>query len=124
MATLDVKVHATHSHDSIRFDNDMVLVAEVTDATGAPVTDLDVDNFECWQVGVVGFGQVNIQLVQHLGDVNSSLKGIYHVVPRWEIFAETQCAFTLIVKRPTGDGTGNEETGRSTATLVTQGEQD
>ena len=124
MNQLNVNVIATHSHTDSTRDNDMVLVVEVTDADGVPVTDLDTGNFEVWHVGIVGFGSLNPTLTQHLGDVDEDLNGVYHVVRQWSMFAETQCGFCVIVTR-SRDGEGAPiEKGRGMATLVTQGTQD
>ena len=118
-----MRLHATHSHDRRRFGNDLVLVAEVTDEAAAPVTSLRQEDFECWQPGLIGFGPIRDFVVSHLGDASPSLAGMYHLIPRiWEMYAETQCAFTVVFRR-TGDD-GEEEAGRGTTTVVTQGEQD
>jgi hypothetical protein len=123
MNQLNVNVIATHSHTDSNRDNDMVLVVEVTDADGVPVTDLNTQNFEVWQVGIVGFGRLDPTLVQHLGDVDADLDGVYHVVRKWSMFAETQCGFCVIVTRtPEGDDQSVEK-GRGMADLVTQGLQ-
>ena len=116
MIQLHVSLEATHSHDTNQFDNDMVLVAEVRDADGEPVTGLDKDDFEAWQLGITGFGRIRIILVQDLSDVDDALNGIYHLVPRWARYTETQTAFAVVVSH---DG----NTGRAMTSLVTQGSQ-
>lgn len=118
MGTLNVNVRATHSHDTNIQDNDMVLVTEVTDADGEPVTDLELKDFEVWQLGIAGFGRINPILIQHLGNVDASLDGVYHVVPKWSWFVESQIAFAVIVTRGRGG-----DSGRGLADLVTQGSQ-
>jgi len=124
MNKLNVNVIATHHHTDSRTDNDMVLVVDVTDADGAPVTDLDKTNFEVWQVGIVGFGRLNPTLTQHLGDVDEDLNGIYHVVRQWSMFAETQCGFCVVVTRVPENEPDMVEKGRGMAVLVTQGSHD
>jgi len=64
---------------------------------------------------------MTIHAVSDLGRQSPSLAGIYHVIPRWSIWTESQVVFTLIVRRSEEDG--DELVGRGTATLVTQGEQ-
>ncbi|MDX1460136.1 MAG: hypothetical protein R3348_03695 [Xanthomonadales bacterium] len=124
MNQLNVNVIATHRHTDNIDDNDMVLVVEVTDTDGIPVTGLDTPNFEVWQVGIVSFGRLNPTLTQHLGEVDEDLNGVYHVVRRWNMFAETQCGFCVIVKRTREheDGRETTERGRGMAALVTQGQ--
>lgn len=124
MNELSVKVIATHHHTESRTDNDMVLVAEVMDANGEPVTDLDVDNFEVWQLGIVSFGKLNPTRVQHLGDVDEDLNGVYHVVRQWSIFAEAQICFCVVVTRLADGDQARPEKGRAMAALVTQGAED
>ena len=122
MNELNVNVIATHRHTDSNRDNDMVLVVDVRDSNGQPVTDLDTQDFEVWQVGIVGFGRLDPTLTQHLGDIDEDLNGVYHVVRQWSMFAETQCGFCVVVKRDNEQG--STERGRGMAALVTQGEDD
>ena len=77
MAKLNVTVHATHRHDASDITNDMVLVTEVTDQDGDPVTDLKVSSFKVWQVGISSFGDIDVLALSHLGSVHPDLNGIY-----------------------------------------------
>ena len=118
MGTLRVNVHASHIHDTNQQDNDMLLVAEVIDADGSPVTDLQQENFEVRQLGMGGFGRIRTILIQNLGNTDDALAGVYHLIPRWNWYVESQFVFAVIV-----DQGEDGDSGRGLATLVTQGSQ-
>ena len=124
MNELNVSVFPSHRHDTSPRTNDMVLVVEVLDRDGLPVTGLELENFEVWQLGMAGFGNINPILIQDLEIHGAALAGVYHVVPRWSLFIESQVVFSVTVTRDSEADPDIIDSGRGLGTLITQGDQD